>query len=98
MAKRKSRSSGAGIGGAIVDLLSSGIRKIASSVEDEIKAKKKLHHYFMSWVVMSAALFVLFYGISVMIDYLLPGWIPGLSFIIVGIIFILIALVYRKYY
>jgi hypothetical protein len=98
MAKKKSRSSRGSIGSAIVDLVSSGIKKIASSVEEEIRAKQKLQHYFTSWVIMGAALFIIFYGIAMMIDFFLPGWVPGLSFIIVGIVFILVALVYRKYY
>ena len=62
-----------------------------------INFKKRLQKYVISLIIVVASLVVILYGIGTLLGSFFPGWRPGASHILVGVIAILAGWAYRKY-
>ncbi len=58
---------------------------------------RKIRRYGIALVIVIASLGVIIYGIGSLLGSFFPGWLPGTSHILVGIIFILIAWAWMRY-
>lgn len=67
---------------------------LSSFVSEPIR---KLQVYAISLVIAIAAFVALLYGIGALLGSFFPEWPPGVSHILVGIIFLLAGWAYRRY-
>lgn len=81
----------------LLSSLEGGTEDLLKKFGDFINFKKRLQRYIVSLVIIIAALVIIFYGISLFVGSYFPNWKPGISHIVVGIIFVLIGWAYRKY-
>ncbi len=62
-----------------------------------IHIKKKLRSYTYGIMFMTAGLVLLLYGIATLLGAFFITWPPGLSYLLVGILVVILALIYKKY-
>lgn len=81
----------------LLSLLEEGTGDLIKKFSKFINFKKRLQRYVISMVMIVAALVVIIYGIGTLLGSFFPNWLPGISYILVGAVFILIGWMYRKY-
>ncbi|MBI2449495.1 hypothetical protein HYV49_04325 [Candidatus Pacearchaeota archaeon] len=85
------------------DFFSSLIFSVEEGIEDSLKDSKnfirfreKWKRYMNSVNIMVAGYILIAFGIAVFLDSLLPNLTSGLIYVIVGLVFILVAWAYRR--
>ncbi len=77
--------------------LENGIEDSVEKFSNFLHIKRKLKTYTNAMVMMTASLVLIFFGIGTLLASYFPSWTPGLSHLIVGIIFLAGAWMYKKY-
>ena len=77
--------------------LEEGTGDLLKKLRDWMNFKKRLQKYVISVIIVVASLAVILYGIGTLLGSFFPGWGPGASHILIGIIAILAGWAYRKY-
>lgn len=78
---------------------------VEGGIEDSLKKfsnfahfKEKWRHYVLSVIIMTAGVVLLAFGLGVLIESFFVIWKPGIVHIFLGVVFILTALIYKKFY
>jgi hypothetical protein len=79
-----------------VPLIAENKDTIAKGINNMVNFKKIARKYMILSVFLLVASFFLLNGIVVLIGYLFPGSVPGISNIIIGIILFLLAMIYSS--
>ena len=78
----------------IPDFFSSLLSSVEEDVENSLR--KRWKNYVTSMNIMIAGFVLIAFGITIFLDSLLPQLTPGLIYIVIGLVFMLIASFYRK--
>ena len=86
------------------DFLSFLFSSVEGGIEDSLKKfsnfthfKEKWQRYMTSVIIMTAGVAILVFGIGTLIESFIIIWKPGIAHILIGLIFILISLAYKKF-
>ncbi len=86
------------------DFFSFLFSSVEGGLEDSLKKfsnlahiKEKWKRYMISVIIMTAGVVMLAFGIGTLIESVIIIWKPGVMHIFVGLVFIFIALIYKKF-
>jgi len=80
----------------IFSKLEDGIDKLSKDFIDTTQIKKKLQRYIISMIIILASITIIFYGLGTMLGQYFQNWLPGLSYVVVGLIFSIVAILYKN--
>ncbi|MAG92038.1 hypothetical protein CMO83_05160 [Candidatus Woesearchaeota archaeon] len=78
--------------------LEEGTGSLFKKFSNLLSFKRRLQHTVVALVILIAALGIIFYGLGLFLESFFPKLRPGIMHILIGVVFILIALAYKKYY
>ena len=77
--------------------LEKGVGESMERFSNFIHIKKKLQHYTLSMMLMTAGIVVALYGAATVLDTFFSLWPAGVSYLLVGIFAMILAQIYKKY-
>ncbi len=77
--------------------LEKGVGESVERFSNFMRIKKRLKTYTYAMMLMTAGFVVVFYGIATLLGSFFATWPPGLSYLLVGILVVILALIYKKY-
>lgn len=82
---------------ATLSALEGKIESIPEKIIRIESLKKRISRYNNTIILKSSAFTILFIGLAMLLHSYFPNWIPGISYILIGIILLAIIFLHKKY-
>jgi len=82
----------------LLSLLEEGTGDLIRKFGDIINFKKKLRKYIIFLILIAASITIFLIGVAELVESFFPNLKPGTTHILLSIVVILIALIYKKFY
>ena len=82
----------------LLSLLEEGTGDLIRKFGDIINFKKRIRKYIIFLILITASATIFFIGMAELAESLYPNLRPGTTHILLSVILILIALIYKKFY
>ena len=82
----------------LLSLLEEGTGDLIRKFGDIINLKKKLRKYIIFLILIAASITIFLIGVAELVESFFPNLKPGTTHILLSIVVILIALIYKKFY
>ena|SRR3989344_3128717 len=82
----------------LLSLLEEGTSDLIRKFRDIINFKKRLRKYIAFLILIAASITIFLIGIAELVESFFPNMRPGTTHILLSIVIIVIALIYKKFY